>query len=614
LNGHDVEVRPNLHNALQQIKASALVDHYLWVDAICINQADDKVALDERSLQITFMREIYEKAANVIVWLGKPESEENNRLAFSLMNSFEKRFIDVQKKTHAYRPWWWSYWKQFRGVEYIPQTIGLDIAEFLRTMSPATDKKVFDVPGSLTHNAWLGMVSLWKQPWWNRTWVFQEATVPPSKGPIIIYGIWTLRRQQTQVRLICGDQETTWSKLVLANHVAINILSTSGIDSQFLRGAPDSAAKLGVLLGRRVQNVYRSFLDSLQIFRETTCFDPRDKVYAPLCLAPVDVRRFIQPDYDNKTVLHVYLDVVQYCFEQPGHELDFLGYALYRNGAQEVETPKSKKWLEGVRSILPSWVPNFSAQVHLSPIPKTLHLLDKPELPRPTLYYGSSSVRKSREARMRREKVAPAYQPLQGFPSRSFIDGNTLFVSGAYIDSIKDIMPQTGSNLDAIRNVGREMKRKWAIDPHYRYFTGESFSKALQHTFVLDLVYDEETRPSQRGGRLNEELLRRPRAELSLAEFRLQLNIQNALVRASVSRCMGLSQRMYLLMVPITAVLGDLVWALAGGQVLYILRPVYREANQYIVIGECYAHGLMDGEITRMLEAGETRMEDIALV
>lgn len=78
-------------------------------------------------------------------------------------------------------------------------------------------------------------------------------------------------------------------------------------------------------------------------------------------------------------------------------------------------------------------------------------------------------------------------------------------------------------------------------------------------------------------------------------------------------RDLGLSQKSYLLMIPNTAVVGDMIWALAGGQALYILRSVSPGIKQYRFIGECYAHGLMDGDIVRRLNLGEARMEDISL-
>jgi hypothetical protein len=39
----------------------------MWIDALCINQAD----LHERSQQVSFMKEIHDRAGDVIVWLGE---------------------------------------------------------------------------------------------------------------------------------------------------------------------------------------------------------------------------------------------------------------------------------------------------------------------------------------------------------------------------------------------------------------------------------------------------------------------------------------------------------------------------------------------------------------
>lgn len=43
------------------------VDRYVWIDSVCINQAN----LQERSLQVAHMRQIYGRATSVFVWLGE---------------------------------------------------------------------------------------------------------------------------------------------------------------------------------------------------------------------------------------------------------------------------------------------------------------------------------------------------------------------------------------------------------------------------------------------------------------------------------------------------------------------------------------------------------------
>ena len=407
--------------------------------------------------------------------------------------------------------------------------------------------------------------------------------------------------RSSKVRFLCGDQETGWPELATTSLVASNILTTPGINSHFLVGAQKPVDKLIKFRSQRIQHLLVSFLDILQMFRYTECFDPRDKVNAPLCLAPDDVRRYIRPDYASTTVLDVYTDVVRYYLAQPGHDLDFLGYALYQEEAQAVETP------QGVKSILPSWIPNFSASLDIDPVPKILHVpenLDRKGL----VFYDKRGIPSNKEARI------AAFRPLGDAPSRSFIEDNTLCTSGVYIDTLKDVVRNTGPDLEVIRAVAREKGRKWAIDSKHKYFTGESYADAINRTTVLDLVYNDLGRPSERGGKLDTAFLRRPRAELSLVEYRYQMNMRTAQTNASKLRDLGLSQKSYLLMIPNTAVVGDLIWALAGGQALYILRPMNPEINQYRFIGECYAHGLMDGEILRRLHLGEARMEDISLI
>ena len=331
LNGQRFPIRQNLYDALNQILGSQLVKRYLWVDAICINQGENVEALDERSTQITLMRQIYEQAEKVLVWLGKPDNDANNRLAFRLLNIFEARYHRVLRKGRPYRPWW-----QQTTVDPSAD----DMADFALSLSPANDKNVFDVSGSQTHRGWLGIVSLWQKPWWARTWVYQEATIPERWKWVAVYGV-IVYRSKSKVKFLCGDQQTDWAQLHVTGLVADRIVSTTGVDSQFLSSVSNTFWAILGLRHERIQYGLPSFSKTLQIFRQSICFDPRDKVYAPLCLASDEVRYSITPNYANKTVLEVYTDVVRYYLSQPGHNLDFLGYTMYQEQEQEpsVETP-----------------------------------------------------------------------------------------------------------------------------------------------------------------------------------------------------------------------------------------------------------------------------------
>ncbi|KAI0095850.1 HET-domain-containing protein [Daldinia grandis] len=61
-------ITPNLLYALQRFRMPTEA-RLIWVDAICINQEDDK----EKARQIPYMRQIYRSASSVLVWLGVDE-------------------------------------------------------------------------------------------------------------------------------------------------------------------------------------------------------------------------------------------------------------------------------------------------------------------------------------------------------------------------------------------------------------------------------------------------------------------------------------------------------------------------------------------------------------
>ena len=57
---------------------------------MCIYQ----IYIDERSSQVAIMREIYESAESVIVWLGK--EEESTSLAYEMMSAISTAIIPTK--------------------------------------------------------------------------------------------------------------------------------------------------------------------------------------------------------------------------------------------------------------------------------------------------------------------------------------------------------------------------------------------------------------------------------------------------------------------------------------------------------------------------------------
>ncbi|KAH7356432.1 heterokaryon incompatibility protein-domain-containing protein, partial [Rhexocercosporidium sp. MPI-PUGE-AT-0058] len=69
-NKHPVEVTPNLGAALQRLRypdTGIFSNRRIWIDALRINQEN----LEERSQQVSFMKEIYDSAKDVVIWLGE---------------------------------------------------------------------------------------------------------------------------------------------------------------------------------------------------------------------------------------------------------------------------------------------------------------------------------------------------------------------------------------------------------------------------------------------------------------------------------------------------------------------------------------------------------------
>jgi hypothetical protein len=75
IDGQSLCITQNLYTALVHLQDSGC-SRTIWVDAICINQTDEK----EKERQIPLMVEIYSKASRVIVWLGEAEHDSDQAL------------------------------------------------------------------------------------------------------------------------------------------------------------------------------------------------------------------------------------------------------------------------------------------------------------------------------------------------------------------------------------------------------------------------------------------------------------------------------------------------------------------------------------------------------
>lgn len=86
LDGVSMPIRQNLQDALTSLRKRGYTDCPIWIDAVCINQAN----IPERNAQVALMSRLYSECRDVIVWLGYENAQTAvalramSRLTFSM--------------------------------------------------------------------------------------------------------------------------------------------------------------------------------------------------------------------------------------------------------------------------------------------------------------------------------------------------------------------------------------------------------------------------------------------------------------------------------------------------------------------------------------------------
>jgi hypothetical protein len=77
-------IKGNLAAALRRFRHETN-ERRLWVDALCINQADH----GERAQQVAMMAQIYSRAARTLVWLGEDTEEVDGAVIISACKAID---------------------------------------------------------------------------------------------------------------------------------------------------------------------------------------------------------------------------------------------------------------------------------------------------------------------------------------------------------------------------------------------------------------------------------------------------------------------------------------------------------------------------------------------
>lgn len=277
-------ITENLYSALLHLRGNK--PRVLWIDAICIDQSN----LQEKSHQILKMGNIFKNADRVIVWLGP--TSENSTKALEVLSHLGKQveadLVTMRVQKHpdcevGYEDWY---------------------------------KNDFVLPYDVS--TWQAFRGVFSKPWFTRVWIRQEIGLA----------------DQTRALVQCGDTSIRWEHFGNAV-VKIN----AGAQNRPKIDLEQFDRALHLVWGIVMQNLDTLLIEMLDTARRSSCFDPRDRLFAVLDISYDSSSFGIQPNY-KKSVFEIFKDFfITHC--QVSNSVALLQYCDAR----------------GLRTHQPSWVP-----------------------------------------------------------------------------------------------------------------------------------------------------------------------------------------------------------------------------------------------------------------
>jgi hypothetical protein len=245
VNDTDVHITPNLEAALHCIRCRHK-SRYLWIDAVCINQNDNR----EKNHQVNLMSDIYSRADRVLVFLG---SEDDCSEAFDYFDAVSKA---GQNGTLLFSP--------------------KDVSKLL-----------------------LVFRRLFTKPWWSRVWVIQEFVLASKDSLIGCGGRWTTTFVFTAGFVALEKAASLKNSAIMFDFQLQDVSLISIIRMMHSKRALISGP---ILRDRPVL----SALIAISRFHDST--DQRDKIFALNSLMMEPFRTILVPDY-SQSLRTVYTEI-----------------------------------------------------------------------------------------------------------------------------------------------------------------------------------------------------------------------------------------------------------------------------------------------------------------
>ncbi|KAL8688491.1 MAG: hypothetical protein Q9218_005610 [Villophora microphyllina] len=550
-NGYMIDVTVSLYGALSRLQPCPDAEpRVLWADAICIDQSN----LAERSAQVSMMGLIYERASGVQIWLGQ-DIQDDAQPAFDLCREIN----------------------EYYGSSAPPGDRGI----WYGWPPPPDPNEPFLDPARWKH---LGALS--ECPWFSRLWVLQEVgvarTVDVNWGSKASIKLSELVEASLSITV-----HTNFAPLIDSYGICLTYILNAWTQIWCTYNIKDSWQNERPLI-RLIANSpktkeRRSIFDVLYVGTHYEASDPHDYIYAQLghpAARKDDGKGFVDVDY-RKSVTELYLDVAKTILDE-SRDLQLL------SAVQNMAEISAKE---------PSWVPKWHPTPEITMLASDTRWYDaslsgstKKEIScrtgcadGPTLLHTRGILFDTVDAR---SVLLGSIGNLE--PDHPVEAGLSLVQEGPptveIVDALRLVMV---AGLQSYSEKAAEQDEKGSRTDFLAYcLADEQLSQKTKDTLMR--VYEPY---SEDWGEDGDAVEYDRRAEQRCSYRRL--------FRTSTGR-FGLG--------PAPAQPTDICCVLFGAHVPFVLR---RCGSEYKLVGECYIHGVMRGEIVDEMLKGQGEIEDI---
>ena len=445
----------------------------------------------------------------------------------------------------------------------------------LPSLEPHVDVHGMDLSSSTLRSS---LVSFFELPWWWRVWTVQEFVL----GGDVVFECGTrILSESSMTDFLDNLKGHVKSCCRQGHHLNEEVHHSNNSSVMSVKNRYEALLK-----ARKLQGTER-FLELLAMFRIRESTDPRDKIYGLLGMADTSFTRFISPDY-ALSVEELY-KLSTFALIKWSRSLDVFSHLHHSHS-----------------TTLPSFVPDWRSRLTISHS-KYMFRLSSLHL------YNASGSRKA--------EILRRHQ-------------NQLHTSGVLFDKISTILPgkEKKQRVDKIRSYKALALIDERIDSIYcnsKQTVGEAFARTLfgdlksqtEGLFVDRRLQTEDLALIEEWQSFNPKV--RSNQSTPVKNLYRMSSVFDVITGGRKFAC---TERGYFGFTPPTTKEGDLVAVLPGGKVPYILRSVVSgELNKtetspatdlgkcYVIVGDSYIHGIMDGEAFEWAETNANAFQGIVL-